>query len=188
MKSCCSGRFKRGANSEEFPLVDRLVSRCEGPIPWAQPAPAAADPIVADRGKRVMEKGQPASSGFVHFTEGLPPVIMVAADEDFLPWQLTDGAKVRQSGFELHGPRNITGQEHGVVRSDSVQPVSFDFLPVITPVAAEHVHRLDWGIAGEMSIADCKYFHALIVPGIGLSYNPFGRRVGQSRTSKQNGE
>ena len=117
---------------------------------------ARADPAVGAADDRAIVEDGCRAVEVVHIIFGIhavqfsgtgPPVVVVAADNDFFARKGADLIEVLLGFVEAHGPRRITGNEDCIVIGDSFFPVFGNALPVVFPAGAEDFHRLFWRIA-----------------------------------------
>lgn len=83
-----------------------------------------------------------------HFRHGIPPVVVIAAHDDFPPGKRRNPIEVDHGLFQIVSPGEIARQDARVVLRDGFQPRATDFFTVIRPDFAEDVHRFRRRVAG----------------------------------------
>lgn len=157
-----AGRFgERDAPLEApfFAAQDGRVIFGEVPRGLGDPAPRARERDIAHADHVVVEKFKRAARGFRHLRHRVPPVVVVAPDDDFPAREPGDPQEVRQSFREVFAPREVARDNDRVFRADGPPPGGFDFFPVVRPVCAEDVHGLFRRVAREVEVAECVQFH-----------------------------
>lgn len=75
----------------------------------------------------------------------VPPIIVVAFDAVFGAGELVDPAQVDEGIVEMHGPRDIAGNQHDIVGFDEAMPLCGDAFGVIAPPRTKDVHWFGLG-------------------------------------------
>lgn len=167
-----AGRFRQLEAALEAALFapqDRRVVVREIPGGLGEPAPRAREGDVSHADHVVVEEFERAARGFRHLRHRVPPVVVVAADDDLAAGELRDPQEVRERFRQIAAPGEIACDDDRVLRADRLEPGTADLFAVVLPVLAEDVHRLRRWVAGEMEVAECVQFHghlsAAEIPG-----------------------
>ena len=152
-----------------FAPQDRRVAVREISGRLGEPAPRAREGDVSYAEDVVMEEFERAARGPGHLRHRVPPVVVVATDDDLPAGEPRDPQEIRERFRQIAAPREIARENDRVLRADRLEPGAADFLAVVLPVLSEDVHRLRRRVPGEVEIAECVQFHghlsAAEVPG-----------------------
>lgn len=141
-------------SSKNDRIIFREISRC-----FRNPAAGAHQCQRAEADHIVVQKFKGAVGGFGHFGDGVPPVIVIAPDNDFSSGKGGDPQKIRQRLRKVAAPGQVSCDDDHIVGMDGFLPVFFNFLSMIFPIASENIHRLGRGISGKVEITEGVQFH-----------------------------
>lgn len=160
-----AGRFRQREAPLEAALFapqDRRVAVREIPGRLGEPAPRAREGDIPHAEDIVVEEFERAARGPGHLRHRVPPVVVVAPDDDLPAGELRDPQEIRERLRQIAPPREVACEDDRVFRTDRREPGAADLLAVVLPVLAEDVHRLRRRIPGEMEIAECVQFHGYL--------------------------
>ena len=92
----------------------------------------------------------------------LPPIIVIAAKNDFFAGKSGYFVYIGESLFKAHSPRYVACDQYDVLFPYLAFPIFAYVIPIAVPTVAEYVHRLI-AATTEMQIAHGKYFHTDII-------------------------
>lgn len=142
---------------------DRLVVFREIAGRFRDPAPRAGQSDRADHDDIVVKKFKSAAGGFRHLCHRIPPVIVIAPDDDLSAGERGDPHQVGQRFGEAPAPGQVARENDCIFRADRGEPRGADLFPMAFPVAAENIHGFGRRIAGEVKITECVKFHGNIL-------------------------
>lgn len=116
------GKVNRALHPPFFPKQNRAVVSAEIRCRLRQP-PARPDKCPCPHMNDVVVKKLEGAARFPrHFRHGVPPVIVIAAHDDFSAGEGVDPAEVDHRLFQIVSPRQIPRQNARVVFRDGFQP------------------------------------------------------------------
>ena len=117
-------------------IVRKIAGRLRNPAPRSRKGdrPHHNDIIV--------EKFKSSMGGFRHFCDRVPPVVMIAPDDDFAPWQSSNPQEVGERLFQIASPRQVAGDDHRIFFADRCHPGFINFFSVVFPVFPKYIHGL----------------------------------------------
>ena len=139
-----------------LPLQNGCIFFREGASRFGNPASRSGKRYGAHFYGIVMKKFKGSVCSLCHFGYRVPPVIVVAPDDNFPSRQGGEPLQVRQGICQVATPGEVARDNNRILRTNHGQPGLADFPRVIFPVRAEYVHGLCLRIAGEMEITECK--------------------------------
>lgn len=162
-----AGRF----GERDAPLEAPFFAAQDGRVVFGEvsrglgnPAPRARKRDVAHADDVVVEKFKRAARGFRHLRHRVPPVVVVATDDDFPAGEPRDPQEVREGVREIAAPREVARDDDRVFRADGREPGRFDFFPVMRPVRAEDVHGFLRRVTRKVEVAECVQSHRMSPP------------------------
>ncbi len=138
-----------------FPLQDGGVVGGEFPRRLRDPAPRACERDISHFDAVVVEKFESTVGSAGHLGDGVPPVVVVSADDDLPSWEGCDPIKIGHGFGKVIAPREVAGDDDRVFWFDGLHPGFVNLFFVVFPVFSENIHRLRRWIPGEVEIAEC---------------------------------
>ncbi len=142
----------------DLPPVDLAVVFGEVLVVRGDPAPRTRHRHAVDGDRVVLDRPHPFREGLAEAADRRPPVIVVAPQNDFFARELGDGEEIGHGSLELHGPGDVAGDDHQILRADGRQPSLEEHLGVTRPAFAEDGHGF-WVLAREVGVGDGEDAH-----------------------------
>lgn len=120
-----AGLFRQLDAAEEpalFPAEDHGVGVREFLRGLRDPAPRAGKGDIAHADDVVVEEFKRAAGGAGHLADGIPPVVVVPADDDFPAGKGGDPEKVGKRFGKILSPREVSCKNDGVFFGDGLHP------------------------------------------------------------------
>ena len=118
---------------------------CAGIVQLVEPAPRAAEGQVTVKQAVVMEYLQRGQAVLVeeplHLGGRLPPVVVIALEENLFAGKPVDELKVRQGLLEAHAPAQVAAEDGDVILRQR-RKAAAELFHVVLPFVAEDVHGL----------------------------------------------
>ena len=152
--------FHRHSQAHQFPMKNFFIVFRQGRLPHRQkPTPGAANHSLLRLDGIVLNRIHVFRQMSTHLADCVPPVIMIALQQHFLPGELSDQLQIRNSGSKLHGPGNISRDQYRVFLAHSAPPILADPFEMMLPLGTKDVHGFLFA-AGQMQITNGKQPHA----------------------------
>lgn len=142
-----------------LPLQDGGIIGCKFPGGFRNPAPCTGKGDISDLNTVVVEKFKGPVGGPRHFRHRIPPVVVIAADDDFSSWKSGDPFKIRHSLREIVAPGEVACNDYRIFWCNGFHPGFVNFFFVVFPNLSENIHGFCGRIPGEVEIAECVQFH-----------------------------
>ena len=148
----CRG-VQRHAQTYQLAVINDLVRLRHLPVGFGSgPQPRSAHNDIAYFKRIVLNGVHTAREHCAHCGYRLPPIVVIAAYYDLMPFERADVVYVRLCVLYLHRPRQVAGNEHHVVFRYLFRPVALYAFEVVVPDGSENIHG--FGIVyGQMKIA-----------------------------------
>lgn len=149
------GQFNASEEAAFLSFQDGGVIGCKFPGSFRNPAPRTDKGDISHLDAVVVKKFKGSVGGPGHFGDRIPPVVMIAADNDFPPRKSGDPVKIRHGLRKVIAPGKVAGNDHRIFWCDGFHPGFVNFFFVIFPILSENIHGFCGRIPGEVEIAEC---------------------------------